>query len=154
MNPKTKRISAIRNLIENNHISSQEQLIRMLGEMGFDATQSTLSRDLRFMNVAKVPTDNDYRYVLSDGLRQRRRETSVSSVITENIMSADFSGNICVIRTASGYANAVTVIIDSHELPEVMGTLAGDDTIIMVLREDADRATLLRRLHEFLPSLG
>ena len=112
MRNKTKRLLTIRKLIESELISSQEELLFRLKEMNVEATQSTLSRDLKFMKVAKIPhKEKGYIYVIPESIQNEQREEKVSAIITDTILSIDFSGNMAVIKTLPGYANAVTVLI-------------------------------------------
>ena len=151
MNQKTQRLSIIRKIIRSEFISSQEELIVRLEECGVVVTQSTLSRDLRFMNVAKVPhKERGYIYVLPNTAHS---DLVVSTNITDNIVDIAFSGNMCVITTKPGYASAVSVPIDSRGIPEVLGTIAGDNTILLVLREGFDRDALMDALCELFPSI-
>ncbi|MBR4871116.1 MAG: ArgR family transcriptional regulator [Alistipes sp.] len=151
MNQKTQRLSIIRKIIRSEFISSQEELIARLEECGVVVTQSTLSRDLRFMNVAKVPhKERGYIYVLPNTAHS---DLVVSTNITDNIVDIAFSGNMCVITTKPGYASAVSVPIDSRGIPEVLGTIAGDNTILLVLREGFDKDALMDALCELFPSI-
>lgn len=152
MNSKTHRLSIIRKIIRSEYISSQEELIARLEECGLKVTQSTLSRDLKFMHVAKVPhKEKGYVYMLPNATHSS--EIVVSQNITDNITDIAFSGNMCVITTKPGYASAITVSIDSRSIPEVLGTVAGDNTILVILREGFDMTSLMSHLHELFPSL-
>ena len=138
---------AIRKLIENDLISSQEELLFHLKELGVEATQSTLSRDLKFMKVAKIPhKEKGYIYIIPESIQNEQREEKVSSIITDTILSIDFSCNMAIIKTLPGYANAVAVLIDSENYFEVLGTIAGDDTIFLVMREGVTRSELIEVL--------
>ena len=99
MRNKTKRLLTIRKLIESELISSQEELLFRLKELGVEATQSTLSRDLKFMKVAKIPhKEKGYIYIVPESVNEQREE-KISSIITDAILGIDFSGNIAVIKT-------------------------------------------------------
>lgn len=151
MNQKTQRLSIIRKIIRSEFISSQEELIERLEECGVTVTQSTLSRDLRYMNVAKVPhKERGYVYVLPNATHN---DLVVSTNITDNITDIAFSGNMCVITTKPGYASAVSVPIDSKGISEVLGSIAGDNTILLILREGFDKEILMESLYELFPSL-
>lgn len=151
MNQKTQRLSYIRKIIRSEYISSQEELIARLEECGVAVTQSTLSRDLKFMHVAKVPhKEKGYIYVLPNSSHS---DISLSSNISDNITDIAFSGNLCVLSTKSGYASAISVPIDSRGIRDVLGTIAGDNTILLVLREGFDMDELLAQLYELFPSL-
>lgn len=153
MRNKTKRLLAIRKLIETELISSQEELLFRLKEIGVEATQSTLSRDLKFMKVAKIPhKEKGYVYIIPENFNEQR-EDKVSSIITDTILSIDFSGNLAVIKTLPGYAAAVTVLIDSENYFEVLGTIAGDDTIFIVMREGVSRSELIDALTSVHPDI-
>lgn len=154
MRNKTKRLLTIRKLIESELISSQEELLFRLKEMNVEATQSTLSRDLKFMKVAKIPhKEKGYIYVIPESIQNEQREEKVSSIITDTILSIDFSGNMAVIKTLPGYANAVTVLIDSENYFEILGTIAGDDTIFIVMREGVSRSELVEALTSVHPAI-
>ena len=151
MRNKTKRLLTIRKLIESELISSQEELLFRLKEMNVEATQSTLSRD---MKVAKIPhKEKGYIYVIPESIQNEQREEKVSAIITDTILSIDFSGNMAVIKTLPGYANAVTVLIDSENYFEILGTIAGDDTIFIVMREGVSRSELIEALTSVHPAI-
>ena len=152
MNNKTQRLSIIRKIIRSEYISSQEELIARLEECGVQVTQSTLSRDLKFMQVAKVPNkEKGYVYVLPNS---NLSDHQISTNITDNITQIAFSGNICVITTKPGYASAISVPIDSKGIPDILGSIAGDNNIILVLRENFSKAKLLEELTMLFPSLA
>ena len=151
MNQQTQRLSIIRKIIRTEFISSQEELIARLEECGVQITQSTLSRDLKFMHVAKVPhKEKGYIYVLPNNMRS---DVSISTNVTDNITDIAFSGNMCVITTKPGYASAVSVPIDNKGINEILGTIAGDNTILLILREGFDMDSLLHQLYMLFPSL-
>ena len=152
MNTKTQRLSIIRKIIRSEFISSQEELIARLEECGVQVTQSTLSRDLKFMQVAKVPNkEKGYVYVLPNS---SLADHQISTNITDNIIQIAFSGNLCVITTKPGYASAISVPIDSKGIPEILGSIAGDNNIILVLREDYSKSKLMAELTMLFPSLA
>ena len=151
MNQKTQRFATIRKIIRSELIGSQDELISRLHECGIEITQSTLSRDLKFMNVAKVPHKNKgYIYVLPN---TAHHEVSVSANISDNITSLVFSGNLGVLKTKSGYASAISVPIDAKGIAEVLGTIAGDNTILLILREGFDMNSLMNQLYMLFPSI-
>ena len=147
MRNKTKRLLAIRKLIENEQICSQEELLFRLKELNVEATQSTLSRDLKFMRVAKIPhKDKGYIYIIPDSIQNEQADEKASAIVTDAISSIDFSGNIAVMKTLPGYAKAVTVLIDNENYFEVLGTIGGDDTVLIVMREGVTHNELLDAL--------
>ncbi|MBR2007175.1 MAG: ArgR family transcriptional regulator [Alistipes sp.] len=152
MNQKTQRFATIRKIIRNELISSQEELITRLRECGVEITQSTLSRDLKFMNVAKVPhKDKGYIYVLPNTVQH---DANVSSNISDNITSLTFSGNLGVLKTKSGYASAISVPIDNLDSPDILGTIAGDNTVLLILREEANRGQIIEALVRIFPMMS
>lgn len=151
MNQKAHRLAIIRKIIRSDYISSQEELINRLEDAGIQVTQSTLSRDLKYMHVAKVPhKDKGYIYVLPNNTRN---DLIISPNITDNITDIAFSGDLCVISTKPGYASAISVPIDQRGISEVLGTIAGDNTILMVLRDGFDMESLMEQLYQLFPSL-
>ena len=114
MSKKTERLDVIRNLIDSEQISSQEELLSWLKRVGIDATQSTLSRDMKELRAIKVPdAEKGYVYLLPETLQGEQTSGKVSSSVTDNIRYIEFSGNMIVIRTKAGYAKAVGVMVDN-----------------------------------------
>ena len=152
MNQKTQRLATIRKIIRSELVGSQEELIARLAECGIEITQSTLSRDLKFMNVAKVPHKNKgYIYVLPN---TAQHDVNISSNISDNITSLTFSGNLGVLKTKAGYASAISVPIDNLDCPNIIGTIAGDTTVLIILREEANRNQVIESLMRIFPMLG
>ena len=152
MNQKTQRLATIRKIIRSELVGSQEELIARLVECGIEITQSTLSRDLKFMNVAKVPHKNKgYIYVLPN---TAQHDVNISSNISDNITSLTFSGNLGVLKTKAGYASAISVPIDNLDCPNIIGTIAGDNTVLIILREEANRNQVIESLMRIFPMLG
>ncbi len=130
MKEKPQRLQRIKDILTTNTISSQDELLNMLLEEGYDLTQATLSRDLKFLKVAKTADeDGSYRYIVQSELNK-------SHSLENGFVSAKFSGNLLVIKTLPGYANPLAVIIDSHDHEMLVGSVAGDDTILLILDED------------------
>ena len=152
MNHKTQRLSIIRKIIRSEYITSQDELIERLEESGVQVTQSTLSRDLKFMQVAKMPhKEKGYIYVLPNSSHS---DISMSTNLSDNITDIAFSGNMCVLTTKPGYASAISVPIDSKGIHEVLGTIAGDNTILLILREGFNRDSLMEQLIMLFPSIS
>ena len=152
MNQKTQRFATIRKIIRSELIGSQDELITRLRECGVEITQSTLSRDLKFMNVAKVPhKSKGYIYVLPN---TANHEINISSNISDNITGLTFSGNLGVLKTKSGYASAISVPSTTSTCPEILGTIAGDNTVLLILRENANRNHVIEALLRIFPMLS
>ncbi len=144
MGNKTERLNLIRRIVSEELIGSQEDLIQRLSELGVKATQSTLSRDFKEVNISKMPhPDKGYVYVLSEKLGSDIVTNTAN--IADAVLGVKFSHNIAVVATKSGYASAVSVIIDGRKSKDIIGTIAGDNNIVVILREDAKRGERLRR---------
>jgi transcriptional regulator of arginine metabolism len=129
---KSKRQQKILELIETYNINTQEELISRLNEAGYLATQATISRDIRELNISKVLGANGkYHYTMSDGGDHTVRHSYVRS-----IRSAENACNLVVIKTGPGLAQAVAAEIDSMDIGELLGCVAGDDTIIAVAKTE------------------
>ena len=134
MKSKLERQRIIREVIKDNRVSNQEELSGLLEEKGLSVAQATLSRDIRELSITKIHDGTGYRYSLPQHgmLRSSLRDSSMTS---DSIDSLEFSGSLAVLKTRPGHSGMIASIIDEGHLPEVLGTLAGDDTILMVLRE-------------------
>ena len=130
---KNRRQDKILELIVQYDIETQDNLIERLQAAGYPATQATISRDIRELKLSKVMTgEGTYKYVRPT---MTTVNTRFNSALVESITGVDCAGNIVVIRTASGMANAVATGIDSIKSNEILGSVAGDDTIIVVIRD-------------------
>ncbi len=144
---KQKRQEKIIELIEQYNIETQEELADRLREAGYDVTQATVSRDIRELHLAKVPGQEGHqKYVRGRNSDQDLGKKYVR-VMKEGIISAETAQNILVVKTVSGMAMAVAAALDAMKLPEIIGSIAGDDTIMCVvktsLEADHVRAVLL-----------
>ena len=133
----------IHSILHAERIHSQEELLKRLEQEGVEVTQATLSRDLKFLGVARVPDkDGEYLYTV-DPPKEPSQDPFIKDDLRREITSINFSGNLCVIKTKLGYAGGIAYGIDLLRIPEVMGTLGGDDTLLVVLKEGADRKKFL-----------
>ena len=142
---KRQRQATIRELIEAHPVGSQEELRRLLRQRGWDVTQSTLSRDLREMRLARIPgADGTARYAMPEGgdAGQPRLEALLPHLFTQ----VDGVGELLVLHTHRGGAQPVAEALDNEEWPEVLGTIAGDDTILIICRSAAAREKVTRRI--------
>jgi len=154
MKKKASRLDAIKLIISNKEISCQEDLLKELMQEGFELTQATLSRDLKQLKVAKAASMNGkYVYVLPNDIMYKRNvEHSTSDMMMNNgFKSLQFSGNIAVIKTRPGYASSIAYDIDNRDFKDIIGTIAGDDTIMLVLREDVDQRIIRNFLSFIIP---
>lgn len=138
MKNKKDRIAVIRDIIQSQSISSQDELQKELLKRGFEVTQATLSRDLKQMQIAKIATrEGGYMYVMPDVAASVKNKVSphfIPPKTVAGVVSIECSLVLIVIRTKPGYASSIAYDIDMSALPEVMGTLAGDDTILVIPR--------------------
>ena len=153
MKNKTKRLTAIKEIITNSVVGSQEELLQLLLEKGYELTQATLSRDLKYLKVAKTSNaSGEYVYRLAPQEKEREERTSVFA--SGNILqSVDFSGNIAVLHTRPSYASSLAYEIDENGKDVFIGTVAGDDTIIAVIRENVTHEEVMKNLSVFIPGL-
>jgi len=151
---RTLRLKAIKKIIRDNHIRSQEGLLSHLAEQGYSVTQATLSRDLKLLKVGKISEGADgYFYTLPGEEEQRESERNYVQDFQRGYVSLDFSGNLAVVRTLTGHADSVAIALDNLGLDDILGTVAGDDTVIAVLREGIDGKELVSRLRHKIPDL-
>ncbi|WP_321436117.1 arginine repressor [uncultured Bacteroides sp.] len=157
MTNKSKRLDSIKMIISSKEIGSQEELLRELAKEGYELTQATLSRDLKQMKVAKAATTNgNYVYVLPNDTMYKRTVDipSVGEMLLQNgFKSIDFSGNMAVIKTRPGYASSLAYDIDNREYKDIIGTIAGDDTILLVFRDGYSRNEIKQSLSHIIPNI-
>lgn len=155
MKNRTKRQLAIKQTILDGRISSQEELLHIMKDQGFDLTQATLSRDLKILKVAKVSDQTlGYVYVIPEGLNnENQKENSRINFLADGFRDIQFSGNLAVIKTIPGYASSLAVVIDNAEPFEIIGTIAGDDTILIIMREGVTHNDLINSLILTMPKL-
>ena len=132
---KAKRQEKILSIIQNNTITTQEELQSHLAQAGFDATQATISRDIKELRLVKAlsPTGNYY-YTRPMEKQPEVLSLNIDYVFLESIKSVDFAGNFVVVKCFPGMANAVCVAVDTGTWDGLVGTIAGDDTIFLLLR--------------------
>ena len=146
MKKKANRLDAIKMIISSKELGSQEELLQELNREGYELTQATLSRDLKQLKVAKAASMNGkYVYVLPNNTMYKRMTEphSASEMLRQpGFVSIEFSDNIAVIKTRPGYASSLAYDIDNNHFHEIIGTIAGDDTIFIACRT-ADLAVSL-----------
>ena len=154
MSIKSARLEVLRLLISSRDISDQQELLSELRKEGYSLTQATLSRDLKQLKATKAASaTGKWAYVLPNNTMYRRvrGNKTISEMLTNNgVLSLRFSGNLAVIRTRPGYASSVAYNIDNTNVPEIIGTVAGDDTIMIALEEDYSRESMQKKLEEII----
>ena len=158
MKIKTSRLDTLKVISSSKELSSQEVVLRALKKEGFTLTQATLSRDLKQLKVAKAASmSGKYVYVLPNDTMYRRVSTPKKAsemLATSGFVSINFSGNVGVIKTRPGYASSIAYNIDNSDIPEILGTIAGDDTILIILREGSDTNEITQSLDSIIPIHG
>ncbi len=149
---RDRRLEAIRRLLASARIHSQRELASRLRGSGFRVTQATLSRDLRALGVARHP-DAGGGSVYGLPQAPQAAERAVRSALA-GFIGMSFSGNLAVARTLPGYAASVAAVFDGAGVKGLLGTVAGDDTILLVMEQGVSGASLRRAVRERLPELG
>ena len=151
MGLKKNRHNTILEIIARQEIDTQEELARQLKEAGYDVTQATVSRDIRELNLYKVSADGGkQKYAILQQEDSRHLEDKYIRVLKDGFSSMDMAQNILVVKTVSGMAMAVAAAIDAMQFQEVVGSIAGDDTIMMAVRTVEDTQLLIEKIRDLL----
>jgi transcriptional regulator of arginine metabolism len=157
MKVKNNRLEALRLIISSQQLGSQDELLSALQKEGFKLTQATLSRDLKQLKVAKAATmSGNYVYVLPNETMYKRVSTpnSIREMMkVPGFVSINFSGNMGIIKTRPGYASSIAWNIDNSDIPEILGTIAGDDTIFIVIKEGIRHQEVIEALSDVVPNM-
>lgn len=157
MRIKNSRMEVLKMLISSKELGSQEEVLKALEMEGFQITQATLSRDLKQLKVAKAASMNGkYVYVLPNETMYKRvsKPSTVKEMMQTSVfLSINFSGNMVVIKTRPGYASSIAYNIDSSDIPQILGTIAGDDTIFMVKGVGVTNEEVIEGLRHVLPNI-
>ena len=157
MKVKSNRMELLKMLISSKEMSSQEELLKVLATEGYNITQATLSRDLKQLKVAKAATmSGKYVYVLPNETMYRRvsKAASMKEMLqSTGFRSINFSGNMGVIKTRPGYASSIAYNIDNSDIPQILGTIAGDDTIFIVKGVGVSNDEIIEELRQVLPNI-
>jgi transcriptional regulator of arginine metabolism len=144
---KERRHQFLRELVDRVVLETQEQVAEALTAAGFPVTQATVSRDIRDLQLIKVPTpDGRHRYALPPQATGMAPQTRLDRLLAEAYRSVARTGNLVVLRVLPGNAHAVGAVLDSMDVPGLLGTIAGDDTLLLVLSDAAAAEQLERRL--------
>ena len=146
---KNDRQALILEIISRENIETQEQLLSRLQERGITSTQATISRDIKQMHLIKEPVGHGvYKYAVSGNRTRLNFAEKLRTIFRESITSIDSAQNIVVIKTMPGLANGAAAAIDKLNIPEMLGTLAGDDTCFVVLKDTQSAASLCAEIRE------
>jgi len=154
MKERTERLKQIKELIRSRRIESQEKILELLQQEGYNVTQATLSRDLKYLRVGKISDGwSGYYYTLPEDEEKPEEERGYIQDVRRGILSLEFSYNIGVIKTLSGHADSVALALDKINMPEILGTVAGDDTIFVILREGMTKEDLITSFRTRIPEV-
>jgi len=147
---KNARQTAILSIIEQYDVETQEELAGRLKDMGIVVTQATVSRDIKELRLLKVLSGSGgYKYATADKAEHGLSERFVR-MFRDSVLSINFAGNIVVVKTLAGSANTAAEAIDSMHLPEILGTMAGDNTILVIVQNEAEAAQAVKRFQDML----
>jgi transcriptional regulator of arginine metabolism len=145
---KTQRQSAILDVVEREAVRSQEQLRQRLASRGFDVTQATLSRDIKELGLLKRSSDGAYQPSGVDSAAPASALGTLSRTLSEYLLSVEDVQQLVVVKTGTGQAQILAVAIDRARLPEIAGTLAGDDTILIIARDPKSAQGIAKQLRD------
>lgn len=149
---KKSRHTTIKEIILSEDITNQDMLLNALINKGFDVTQATLSRDIKELKIIKAPTSRgSYAYQLADAVVNS--QDNMMPLSSFGFLSIEFSGQLAVIKTRPGYAMAIAGEIDSKANQTIIGTVAGDDTILLIPKDNISREEVFASLSSFIPNM-
>lgn len=152
MGNRTERLLAIKNLITSNKISSQEELLALLEKLNLHFTQATLSRDLKFLKVNKISDpEKGYFYELPD--QHTSMSEAAENYAAQGFISIKFANHLGVIKTLPGYAPGIAALVDKADPFEIVGTIAGDDTILIIPHDNVSERDVISVLVLIIPEL-
>lgn len=147
---KAKRHLKIREIITNKEIDTQEELVDLLKEAGFNVTQATVSRDIKELHLIKVPLDDGrYKYSLPADQKFNPYQ-KLKRLLSDSFIGIDYSENLIVLKALPGNANAIGVLIDNLQWDEIMGTICGDDTCLIICKTKENAKEISDKLLEML----
>ncbi len=150
MNIRKQRQDAILELIKSESIYTQDELISKLKSKGFEVTQATISRDIKELKLVKrIGASGKSAYAASE-TPSEKLSSKYNAIFAEAVMSVDYALNTCVIKTHVGMANAACAALDASDKDEVVGTIAGDDTIFVLCRTEAAASALTKSIHKMI----
>jgi transcriptional regulator of arginine metabolism len=147
---KNKRHMRIMELISQEDIFTQEELSQRLKDLGEDVTQATVSRDIKEMKLVKVADETGHSRYAAVGEPSNGLSARMIRVFSDTVMSIESSANILLIRTLSGSANAAAEAVDALRWPEILGTIAGDNTIMIIVRQEFSAEDVVNRLRALI----
>ena len=147
---KSRRHFAIRDILANEQISTQEGLCEALGKRGYEVTQATVSRDIKELRLTKIPDENSYHYAFPYITSPKNSYERMERVFKDSVINLDDSENIIIIKTLPGTAQTVGSVIDAMDNPHILGNVAGDDTIFVLVKPIDSVPAVLHEFRRFL----
>lgn len=147
---KLRRHFAIMDILSKQRIATQEELCEALSSSGFDVTQATVSRDIKEMYLVKIPDKEGYHYALPETNTARGSYERMKRIFQDSVVSLDYSENLVVIKTLPGAAQSVASLIDSSNHPHILGTVAGDDTVVVVVKPKKAVASVIEDFEQLV----
>ncbi len=148
---KKDRLEKVIEIISEYEVETQDELIEHLRKEGFDVTQATVSRDIRELKLVKIMTGRgSYRYILPQEDTAGQAALHISSALAETIIRAEYAGNLIVLHTFPGMANAIAAEVDHLRHPSLLGCVAGDDTILIVARDVEGAAQISDQIKDMI----
>ena len=148
---KNDRQSMILQVIEEETVETQEQLMQLLAQRGFACTQATVSRDIKQLHLLKVSDGRgNYRYAVSEQKTRLNFEEKLRTIFRECVLTVENAQNLAVLKTLNGMANAAAVALDNMEGTDIVGTLAGDDTVLLVFHDSSHAVDFCEQVRQML----
>lgn len=153
MGTRTERLLAIKEIISNDKVSNQEELLSILEKKGFNYTQATLSRDLKFLKINKISDpEKGYIYELPSHHAIYSNEVA-ESYAAQGFVSIQFANKLGIVKTLPGYASSIAALIDRSAPFEIAGTIAGDDTILIIPHDNVSEHDVINAIVLIIPEL-
>ena len=147
---KQKRHDRIIELISKKNIETQEELAKLLKNSGFDVTQATVSRDIRELKLSKMPSNDGRQKYVATSPQEDHLNDKYVRVLRDGYLSVDMAQNILVIKTVAGMASAVCAALDAMKWNEIVGSIAGDDTIMCAIRSVDDTVKVMDKISKII----
>lgn len=147
---KSRRHFAIRDILANERIATQEELCEALRNCGYDVTQATVSRDIKELRLIKIPDEMGYRYAFPASHGPKSSYERMRRVFQDSVTDLDFSENIIIVKTLPGLAQSVGAVIDAMENQYILGDVAGDDTIFVLIKPKSEVENVLKTFSKLI----
>lgn len=147
---KSRRHFAIRDILAGERIATQEELCAALRSRGYEVTQATVSRDIKELRLTKIPDESGYRYAFPASQGPRSSFERMKRVFQDSVTYLDYSENIIIIKTLPGLAQPVGAVIDSMENEYILGNVAGDDTIFVLIKPKNETENVLKGFRKLI----